>query len=168
MGVATGDPVAFLSLNSDRLVAGFFACFWAGGVANPVNVRWTITELAYALNNCGASLLVVDDPFTALAEQLVQQVPSLRGVVYLGDATPPAAAVTYAELSSFLPVPDAMRSGDDEAFVPDPGVMPTHLQFKLVFHALGKPAAGKAKGEIGMKIMRRMRAEGIRFPEVKL
>ena len=53
------------------------------------------------------------------------------------------------------------------AFVPDPGVTPTHLQFKLVFHAHGKPAAGKAKNEIGMKIMRRMRAEGIPFPEAK-
>ena len=54
-GVRPGDRVAIVALNSDRFVESFFGCFWAGAVAAPLNVRWTPAEMAYALNDCGAS-----------------------------------------------------------------------------------------------------------------
>jgi acyl-CoA synthetase (AMP-forming)/AMP-acid ligase II len=117
LGVGPADRVAFLSLNSDRLVMGFFACFWMGAVANPLNVRWTVPELTYALNDCGASVLVVDDPFTNVVDDLVASVTTLRTVVYLGDRKPPNGASTYSDLVGSSPVTDAMRSGDDAAFI---------------------------------------------------
>ncbi len=41
IGVASGDRVAILSLNSDRYHEYLLATWWAGGVVNPVNFRWS-------------------------------------------------------------------------------------------------------------------------------
>ena len=117
LGVGTDDRVAFLSLNSDRLIAAYVGCWWAGAVPTPVNVRWTTTELTYALNDCGASVLVVDDPFTPMLEQLGTAVPTLRTFVHLGDGLALDGVCSFAELDAADPVEDAVRAGDDAAFI---------------------------------------------------
>jgi acyl-CoA synthetase (AMP-forming)/AMP-acid ligase II len=63
--------------------------FWAGAVATPLNVHWTPDELAYALNDCGASALLIDDACLPVAGALRQDVPGLRTVVHLGDGPLP-------------------------------------------------------------------------------
>jgi acyl-CoA synthetase (AMP-forming)/AMP-acid ligase II len=73
LGVETGDRVAILSLNSDRYLEALFAIPWAGGVVNPVNIRWSPAEIAYSLDDSRARVLIVDDAFAHL-------VPDLRSV----------------------------------------------------------------------------------------
>ena len=63
-GVSAGDRVAMLSPNNDALVVQLFACWWLGAVACPLNVRWSVAELRYALDDCSARLLL-----TAAASQ---------------------------------------------------------------------------------------------------
>ena len=46
LGVRHGDRVAMLSLNSDRYFEYLLATWWAGAVINPVNIRWSPTEIA--------------------------------------------------------------------------------------------------------------------------
>lgn len=41
LGVSKGDRVAILAGNSDRYLEYYFACFWAGAVVVPMNVRWS-------------------------------------------------------------------------------------------------------------------------------
>jgi long-chain acyl-CoA synthetase len=60
-GVKAGDRVGILALNSDRYLEVYFAIWWSGGVVNPVNVRWSAHEIAYSLDDCGTSMLLVDD-----------------------------------------------------------------------------------------------------------
>ena len=59
-GVAPGDRVAMVSHNSARYVEFFYACFWAGAVAVPLNTRWAGPELAYALEDSGTKVVCAD------------------------------------------------------------------------------------------------------------
>ena len=52
LGVAPGDRVGILALNSDRYFELLFATPWAGAVVNPVNVRWSVEEIGYSLVDC--------------------------------------------------------------------------------------------------------------------
>jgi acyl-CoA synthetase (AMP-forming)/AMP-acid ligase II len=36
---------------------------WAGAATNPVNIRWSATEIAYSLDDCDTKVLLIDDPF---------------------------------------------------------------------------------------------------------
>jgi acyl-CoA synthetase (AMP-forming)/AMP-acid ligase II len=117
-GARPGDRVAIIALNSDRFVEVFFGCFWAGAAAAPLNVRWTPTEMAHALNDCGARILLVDDTCLQAAGALRRDVPALRTLVYLGDGPLPAGMLRYEDLIGSSPEPpDAARAGDDLAFV---------------------------------------------------
>ena len=53
-GIARGDRAAVLALNSDRYMDTALAVWWMGAVLNPGNTRWTASEVAYALKDCGA------------------------------------------------------------------------------------------------------------------
>jgi acyl-CoA synthetase (AMP-forming)/AMP-acid ligase II len=64
-GVQAGDRVALLAPNTDQLVQALLACWWLGAVACPLNIRWSEAELAYALDDSGAALLLVDASFAA-------------------------------------------------------------------------------------------------------
>jgi acyl-CoA synthetase (AMP-forming)/AMP-acid ligase II len=57
-GVRAGDRVALLSGNSDVLIIAILACWWLGAVACPLNIRWNKNELAYALSDSDAVLLL--------------------------------------------------------------------------------------------------------------
>lgn len=69
-GVKAGDRVALLAPNHDRLVRALLACWWMGAVACPLNVRWSAPELAYAVSDSAASLLVVDEALAGLVREL--------------------------------------------------------------------------------------------------
>ena len=117
-GVRPGDRIAIVAQNSDRFVEAIFACFWAGAVATPLNVRWTPAELAYAIGDCGASTLMVDDACLAAAGPLRQALAGPRTLVYLGDGPAPAGLYRHDDLIAAGPeAPDAGRQGDDLAFV---------------------------------------------------
>jgi len=116
LGMEPGDRVALLSLNSDRFIEYYFATVWGGGVMMPMNVRWSAAECAYALNDAGARILLVDDAFAGLAEAIKADVKGLETLVFCGDGDTPEGMVSYEEiLDAADPIPDAGRSGDDLA-----------------------------------------------------
>jgi acyl-CoA synthetase (AMP-forming)/AMP-acid ligase II len=154
IGVGPDDRVAIISLNSDRVVEAFFGCFWAGAVATPLNVRWNPREMAHALNDCGARVLLVDDACLPAAGSLLGGVASLGTVVHLGDGPAPAGLLAYEDLIAAGPeIPDAGRGGDDMAFVLytggttglPKGVMLSHAN--LLAATMGMLAAGCGTGE---------------------
>lgn len=113
LGVADGDRVGIVALNSDRYHEVLLAVPWAGGVINPVNIRWSATEIAYSFVDCGTDVVIVDDAFVGLVPALREQAPNLRTVVYCGDGDVPEGTLGYEELiAATAPVPDAMRHGD--------------------------------------------------------
>ncbi len=114
LGVGPGGRVAILALNSDRYHEYLLAVPWAGGVVVPINVRWSAAEVAYALTDAGAAVLLVDDALLGLLPAVRAQAPVLRHVVHLGDAPTPEGALPYEALvEGHDPVDDAGRGGDD-------------------------------------------------------
>ncbi|MBJ6371024.1 long-chain-fatty-acid--CoA ligase [Sedimentitalea arenosa] len=116
LGMAEGDRVALLSLNSDRFIEYFFAVLWGGGVMMPMNVRWSPKECAYALNDAGARILLVDDAFAPSVAQIAEEVPGLTTLVHCGDGDTPEGMLSYETLLSQADaVEESGRGGDDLA-----------------------------------------------------
>jgi len=56
LGVGPGDRVAMLARNSDRYHEYLLAVPWANAVLNPINIRWSESEIAYALEDSGTKV----------------------------------------------------------------------------------------------------------------
>ncbi len=118
LGMGRGDRVGMLALNSDRYQEYFYATWWGGGAVNPVNFRWSATEIAYSLEDCDTRILLVDDQFKGVIEELKKKSQSLRAVIYVGEGEGPAGALSYETLmAENAPVADAGCGGADLAAV---------------------------------------------------
>ena len=114
LGMAPGDRVAMLSLNSDRYLEYQFAVPWGGGVLNPCNIRWSPTEIAYSLNDSQSAILLVDQAFLPMVAAIRKQAKSLRQVIYCGDGPAGEGMPDYeALIAGAVPIEDAQRGGED-------------------------------------------------------
>lgn len=117
-GMQPGDRVALISLNSDRFIEYYFAVVWGGGAMMPMNIRWSASECAYALNDAGAEILICDEAFKDLAAEVKPQAERLKTLIYAGDKATPEGMENYEDLiAAARPATDAGRSGDDLAGV---------------------------------------------------
>lgn len=89
LGVRKGDRVAVLMLNSHRYFELYWACPMAGAIIVPLNIRWNLEELIYALEDSGSSVLVVDQHFEKIAAHLTGRLNGLRTCIFTGDAGRP-------------------------------------------------------------------------------
>ncbi|MER6786898.1 long-chain-fatty-acid--CoA ligase [Streptomyces sp. NPDC000658] len=80
-GLAAGDRVAFLGMESAHYYEIAFACAKSGAVLVPVNWRLTADEVAHQLRDSGARLLFVEEEYHATAERVAEKLPDLRHVV---------------------------------------------------------------------------------------
>ena len=101
-GVSQGDRVALLVGNRAEFVLALFAILRLGAIAVPLSTRYQTPEIAYALNDCGASLLIYE-------ADLVSRLPAadqIRGIrkrvvvgaaaAVPGDGAEPWQALTQA------------------------------------------------------------------------
>lgn len=115
-GLRRGDRVAMLARNGHAFLEYIFGTLWAGGVLNPVNIRWSPAEMGYSLENCGTRILIVDREFAPLLPAIREAAPGIETVIAI-DA-PEAGGQDYAEwLSAADPVDDVRREKDDLAAV---------------------------------------------------
>ena len=113
LGVGKDDRVALLALNSDSYLQVLLAVAWADAVVVPVNIRWSVKEIAYSLVDSGVEVLFIDDAFLPMLPALREECPALGEVVYCGEADAPAGTVSFDELATrSKPIPDALRGGD--------------------------------------------------------
>ncbi|NGY04104.1 long-chain-fatty-acid--CoA ligase [Solimonas terrae] len=118
LGLKPGDRVGILALNSDRYLELYYAVWWAGGIVNPINTRWSVREMAYSLDDCRTQIVFIDDAFAVRAEELSQRSTSLQTIVHCGDGAAPGGMHDYEQLiADHAPVDDAMRCNDDLAGV---------------------------------------------------
>ncbi|MAF49831.1 MAG: long-chain-fatty-acid--CoA ligase [Rhodospirillales bacterium] len=113
-GVGRDDRVAILAFNSDIYFEFYLAVPWAGAAVVPLNHRWTVTELAYGINDSGSRLLLVDDAFCRHAGELQAACSGLRGCIYIGDAEPPDGMPDLRDLLDDTPgIDEDRRAGSD-------------------------------------------------------
>ncbi len=148
LGIGDGDRVGILSLNSDRYHEALFATWWAGGVVNPINIRWSPAEIAYSLEDSGTAVLLVDDAFLPQVPAIRAGAPVVTTVVHTGDGATPEGTIGYESLIENAPCVDSRRAGDQLAGIfytggttgfPK-GVMLSHAN--LIVSALGTCATG--------------------------
>jgi acyl-CoA synthetase (AMP-forming)/AMP-acid ligase II len=114
LGVKADEKVAMMSLNSDIFHEFLLAVPWAGGVVVPVNYRWSPSEIAFSLQECEVSVLVVDDMFLDLANAVRALCPQVKTVIHAGDKPLPEGMLDYETLvSDAAPIEDARRGGAD-------------------------------------------------------
>lgn len=94
-GLRPGDRVAYLAYNSAELLEGYYGVLEAGGVLLPLNIRLTPPELAYILEDTGASFLLVDPDFVRIFENIEGLMNSRPTVVWLGVTPEDRAEPSY-------------------------------------------------------------------------
>jgi fatty-acyl-CoA synthase len=67
-GVGRGERIAVVSQNAARLLISFFGVSGSGRVLVPVNFRLQRDEIAYIVEHCGASMLLVDPELEDLCD----------------------------------------------------------------------------------------------------
>ncbi|MGE0857773.1 MAG: long-chain fatty acid--CoA ligase [Gammaproteobacteria bacterium] len=113
LGVAPGDRVGVIALNSDRHYEVFFAVPWAGGAVVPVNYRWSAQEIAFSLDDSGTRVLFIDQAFWHLAEQLRPLVAHKLTIIAIdAEELPGADAVHDRLVASHAPVEEYPNTRD--------------------------------------------------------
>ncbi|QHE84619.1 long-chain-fatty-acid--CoA ligase [Hydrogenophaga sp. BPS33] len=117
-GLQANDRVGILAHNSDRFLECIMGVWWAGGVLNPVNIRWSVPEIVYSLDDCDTRILIVDKAFAALAPRIGATARHAPLFVYADDGAAPPGMLSFEDLmEQHEPVEDAGRSGNDLACI---------------------------------------------------
>ena len=118
LGVAKGERVSVLAVNSDHYQEIMLACWWLGAVLNPVNTRWSAAEIAYSLDDCGAALLLVDDHHLPLLPEILASVTKRPMLMHAGETRAPSGTLSMERLiESAEPVADSRSGGEDLAVI---------------------------------------------------
>ena len=122
-GVKPGERVAFLSLNCHRLLEAYFGVLEARAVLLPLNIRLAAPELAYILNDSGATVLFLEQEFVGLVDSFRHHLRTVGSFHLLdfnqSDGTPPAEWLsdqTYEQmLASATPYREDLLAFDENA-----------------------------------------------------
>jgi fatty-acyl-CoA synthase len=96
--IKPGERVATLAWNSYRHVEAYFGIPCTGRVLHTLNVRLSVDELAFIMNDADDRVVLVDPDFLPLLEKAAPQVPGLEHVVVLDrdtSATSLSSAIGY-------------------------------------------------------------------------
>ncbi|MBX3680462.1 MAG: fatty acid--CoA ligase [Rhodocyclaceae bacterium] len=85
LGVARGDTVAMMDWDSHRYLESFFAVPMYGAVLQTVNIRLSPEQIAYTLNDAGASVVLVNAEFLPLLMQIRGELRTVRLFVLIAD-----------------------------------------------------------------------------------
>ncbi|HET6302485.1 class I adenylate-forming enzyme family protein [Microbacterium sp.] len=102
-GYGPGHRVATVSGNSTDHVVAFFACALAGLAFVPLSWRLTPSELSDVVSRCAPALVLVEDEYSALADE------ALRGWSGLGPV-PPVAPLGTTGVEVAVPAPHETRA----------------------------------------------------------
>ncbi|MFC6706696.1 acyl-CoA synthetase [Flexivirga alba] len=108
-GVAPGDRVAFLGLNSIELVAAMFATASLGAVFVPLNTRLAPPELSYVLANSEPTIVLAEDSLTTdLISRMIDEL-SIPTVIFTRAA---GAGLATLEADGETPIDDPISHDD--------------------------------------------------------
>jgi len=100
-GLKAGERVAFLSPNCHRLLEAYYGVLEAGAVLLPLNIRLAPHELAYILNDAGATVLFLDQAFVPLVDSFRKSTDTVRSF-FLLNGTPHASWLSSENYEDLL------------------------------------------------------------------
>ena len=86
LGVAKGDHVGVMAVNSSEYITIYYACAKLGATFVPLNYRAKDDELAYMLNTAEVKVLFISDRYQELVERIRPQLESLEHLIALETA----------------------------------------------------------------------------------
>ena len=95
-GVRRGDRVALLMRNRPEFLEACLGALRLGAIVVPVNVRMVAAEVGFILADSGTTLLLVDEPSSAVAMQARSVAPALDHIIAVGAGA--QGAESYASL----------------------------------------------------------------------
>ncbi len=106
LGLAHEDRFAVLAMNGHEFIELYHAALFGGGIINPLNIRFSAAELAYVLNDSGATVVFTDPVFAGLvARARKEEGAKVDSVVMIGgepdgDAGGDSSPISYEDLVS--------------------------------------------------------------------
>ncbi len=94
-GVGHGDRVAVMLPNIPHFVVAYYAILRLGAVVAPLNVLYKDHEIAYILEDSGASVFIAFEGFYARAAAAVKSSPAVREVIVVGAGPAPEGAALW-------------------------------------------------------------------------
>src|ERR1700719_708198 len=91
LGVGAGDTVGVLDWDSNRFLEAYFAVPMMGAVLQTVNVRLSPELIAHTINHAGSSVLLVNDEFVPMLEDIRNKLPKVKQLVLMSDRAVPQA-----------------------------------------------------------------------------
>ncbi|WP_281645715.1 AMP-binding protein [Parendozoicomonas sp. Alg238-R29] len=119
LGLERESRIGILTLNCDRAISCFYGASWGGFIPNYLNMRWSAHELAASIEDCSASVLVVDDIFLPMGIALKKLCPSIKALIYVGESNDiDADVLSFNELiEKAEAIEDQSGGGSDIAFL---------------------------------------------------
>ena len=114
LGVGKGDRVALLCMNSPEFVAAYLGCARLGAVTVPLNWRLTPEELAFIVDDSGASAMVFSADFAPAAAALAPRCPSVRCWVQVDGADAFEGVHRLDEVLAAAPAPAPLPDVEED------------------------------------------------------
>jgi fatty-acyl-CoA synthase len=119
LGVRPGDRVGILMYNSNEYWLAYFAITRVGAIAVRLNFRLGPTELQYALDDSGSTVLLADGDLLERLSEVRTDLPVQHFVAFEGTRPGPAWALSWdlLEAGSDAEPPAALPGPDDGAMI---------------------------------------------------
>ncbi len=104
LGLKPGDRFAVLAANGHEYMELYHAAMFGAGIINPLNIRFTPSELAYVLNDSGSKVVFTDASFASLLDRardagaLVDTVVVIGGESEGDESARSSATLSYEDL----------------------------------------------------------------------
>ena len=109
LGVPQGARVAIVSQNSARLLVGFYGVSAWGRVYVPINFRLSSDEIAYIVEHCGATVLLVDPELVDVVKGIEVRAHLRAGTATTTRSTSRASSPSRGSPTRTPPPPSTTR-----------------------------------------------------------
>ena len=99
-GIKKGDKVAILLMNCLEWLPIYFGILKTGALAVPLNYRYDAEEIHHCLTLADVDALVFGPEFTGRVEAVLDRIPRVRNIFYVGDDCP-SFADSYEKLITY-------------------------------------------------------------------
>ena len=111
-GVTRDSKVAILLMNSLEWLPVYMGTLKSGAIAVPLNYRYAADEIKYCLELAEVDTLVFGEEFIGRIEDIVDDIPQVKRLYYVGERCPGFAESYDARIGHFTPEEPRVRIED--------------------------------------------------------
>ena len=113
-GVKKGDKVAILLMNCIDWLPIYFGILKTGGIAVPLNFRYTGKEIAYCVDLSDASILIFSTEFIDRVDSVKSEFENIREFIFVGMDVPSYAVSFETEVVNYSTEKPQIDIADDD------------------------------------------------------